>query len=258
MKKKLLSITFLATLTLLTACNRQGSAFPNASFDVGLFPRTWASVRAIFVTGKAEIHQAVVAKNAAKTWRMKTEMRMHPGEPLVTTAEVACPDHEHMTGKLGSSHYEAVRIGPDSYVKSRDEAWQKSTATPDFYPCGDNPGTRAPWAMLNEGRDVTVILSKLVDEGNAIPIRGPLIKIDGQTCQEWRVQFSHPDKKDKNAPAPNPMASRKMSYSICIDTATHLPLQVVMGTGGVMTTYSDWNEPMNIQAPTADVEIARQ
>lgn len=251
MRKKLLALGMAAVLSNLTACNHQGSAFPDASLDVGIVPRAWASVRALFVTGKSEFHKALAAKTAARTWRMRTEMRMHPGQPLITTVDVSCPDHEHMTGELGSSQYEAIRIGAQSFVKGPDQYWQKSIATPDVYPCGNNPGMPAPWAMMSEGRDLIVILARLIDEGGASPARGPLVKIDGGICQEWTVQFSHPD---KSAPNQNP---RKMSYSICLDTRTHLPRQIIVGKGAMVTTYSDWNVPMNIQVPTSYVETAK-
>jgi hypothetical protein len=119
-------------------------------------------------------------------------MRMHPDERLVTVADVTCPAPEHMTGKLGRKQYEAIRVGKPIPCKNCDQSWQKSTPTPDCYHCGDNPGTPVPWAILNEGRDLTVILARLVDDGNASPVRCP--KIDGETCQEWRGQFSHPDR----------------------------------------------------------------
>jgi hypothetical protein len=73
-----------------------------------------------------------------------------------------------------------------------------------------------------------------------------VVKLDGETCQEWRVQFGHPD---KNGAAQTTPGSTKMSYSICLDMKTHLPRQIVMGTGGLVTTYYDWNAPIEIQAP---------
>jgi hypothetical protein len=255
MKRKIVLIGIMASLAIMIACGSKESAFPNASFDVGLVPRVWASVRAVFVTGKSDLQSAVTAKNAAKSWRMKTEMRLHPGEPLVTTSEVFCPDHERMTGKLGQSHYETIRVGGEAFVRANEESWQKSTATADSYPCGDSPGMRAPWAIMNEGRDLTSVLSKLVESGNATAARGPLVKLDGEVCQEWNVQFRHPDKNGTDRKTP---ADKKMSYSICLDTGTHLPRQIVMGSGGVVTTYYDWNAPINIQAPTENIAVAKQ
>ncbi|MFZ0286475.1 MAG: hypothetical protein WAL32_14690 [Terriglobales bacterium] len=255
MKKKIALITMVASLILVTGCGTKESAFPNASFDVGVGPRAWASVRAVFVSGKSELQNAVAAKNAAKSWRMKTEMRLHPGEPLVTTAEVSCPDHERMIGQLGESQYEAIRVGGEAFVRANEGSWQKSSATADFYPCGGSPGMRAPWAIMNEGRDLTSVLSKLVDASNATAVRGPLVRLDGAVCQEWTVQFRHPDKNGNDRKTPS---DKKMSYSICLDTGTHLPRQIVMGTGGVVTSYYDWNAPVDVQVPTENIEVAKQ
>jgi len=44
MRKKLLAIGMAAVLAHLTACNHPGSAFPDASLDVGILPRAWACV----------------------------------------------------------------------------------------------------------------------------------------------------------------------------------------------------------------------
>jgi hypothetical protein len=42
-----------------------------------------------------------------------------------------------------------------------------------------------------------------------------------------------------------------MRYTICIDTDTHLPRQVVMGSGGIIVTYYDWDQPININVPVS-------
>jgi hypothetical protein len=40
-----------------------------------------------------------------------------------------------------------------------------------------------------------------------------------------------------------------MHYTVCIDPKTHLPLRIMMGSGSVVTTYSDWNAPIQIDPP---------
>jgi len=39
---------------------------------------------------------------------------------------------------------------------------------------------------------------------------------------------------------------------------THLPRQIIVGQGGVVTTYSDWNVPMNMRLPTSYVEATKK
>jgi hypothetical protein len=36
-----------------------------------------------------------------------------------------------------------------------------------------------------------------------------------------------------------------------------LPRQVVMGNGGLITTYSDWNKPMQIEPPAASSQSSQ-
>jgi hypothetical protein len=36
---------------------------------------------------------------------------------------------------------------------------------------------------------------------------------------------------------------------VCIDPSKHLPVAVSMGSGGMVTSYYDWNKPIQIDAP---------
>jgi hypothetical protein len=47
-----------------------------------------------------------------------------------------------------------------------------------------------------------------------------------------------------------------MNYTLCIDSA-HLPHQVVMGSGGLITTYSDWNKPIQIDPPSPSAQSSK-
>jgi hypothetical protein len=63
---------------------------------------------------------------------------------------------------------------------------QQSTATPDFDPCGDNP-------ERHEGPRLDGYPFKTGRPGQRQSRARPLVKIGGETCQEWTVEFSHPD-----------------------------------------------------------------
>jgi hypothetical protein len=159
--------------------------------------------------------------------------------------EISCPDRQRLTASLGDRPmYEAFRIADTSFVKDNNE-WVKSPVPPEVYPCGNNPGAPAPWALLNEGRDMSSALAQLAGKAHANVSVGQLIVANGAPCQEWEVAFGHPGSKQQNNSSP--MGS--MRYTICIDTETHLPSQVVMGTGGIIVKYYDWNQPVNITAP---------
>jgi hypothetical protein len=239
---KKLGIILLALLTLgLAACS---SSTPKTSEEIGTWLRLKSALKARFTTGPSAIQQASEAKAAAKTYKMRVEMRLHPGDPFVTMEEVSCPDRQRLSASLGDRPmYEAVRVAKTSYVMDQGK-WVQSPIPPEVYPCGDQPGAPAPWAILNEGRDMSSALAQLVSKAKAQVAVGQLIMANGSPCQEWEVSFGHPGSKSNNAPGMG-----NMRYTICIDTETHLPNQVVMGTGGIIIKYYDWNKPVSIVAP---------
>ncbi len=236
-------IILLALLTLgLTACS---SNSPKTTEEIGTWMKLNAALHARFTGGQKAIQQANEAKAAAKSYKMRVEMRLHPGEAFVTVEEVGCPDRQRMTASLGDRPmYEAVRVANTSYVMDQGK-WVQSPIPPEVYPCGDRPGAPAPWAILNEGRDMTSALAQLVTKAKANVSVGSLIVANGSPCQEWEVSFGHPGSKNPN----NAPGMGNMRYTICIDTGTHLPNQVVMGTGGIIIKYYDWNQPVSISAP---------
>jgi hypothetical protein len=241
--KKLFIISLLLLATLWSAgCS---SAKAMKTEDLGTWTKLRAALAARFTTGQKALQQANNAKAAAKSYKMRVEMRLHPGDPFITLEEIACPDRQRLTASLGDRPmYEAFRIADTSFVKDNNE-WVKSPVPPDVYPCGNNPGAPAPWALLNEGRDMSSALAQLAAKAHANVSVGQLIVANGSPCQEWEVAFGHPGSKQQN----NKSQMGSMRYTICIDTETHLPNQVVMGTGGIIVKYYDWNQPVNITAP---------
>ena len=240
MVMKKLAIIFAAGLLFINA----GCSSANKG-ELSTWVRLNAALHARFTNGKMALKQASDAKAAAKSYKMRVEMRLHPGDPFITVEEVSCPDKQRMSASLGDrAMYEAVRVGSISYVKDEKERWVKSPIPPDVFPCGNNPGAPVPWAILNEGRDMSSALTQLATKARANVAVGKLIVVDGSPCQEWEVSFGHPG---SNKPGGAGMGD--MRYTICIDTQTHLPAQVVMGSGGIIMKYYDWNQPVNITAP---------
>jgi hypothetical protein len=76
--------------------------------------------------------------------------------------------------------------------------------------------------------------------------RGDLANVGDSFCQRWVVTFQHPGS-----------SGRGLNYSVCIGISDHLPREVVMGSGGLATTYSDWNKPMQIEAPAAAAQSSK-
>ncbi|HXZ80395.1 MAG TPA: hypothetical protein VEG30_10730 [Terriglobales bacterium] len=240
--KRPVFLLLISSLLCGLGCSNSGSN-PQNGAELSTWVRLKAGLNARLTGGKKAILRSSQAKAAAKSYKMQVEMRLHPGDPFITVEEVSCPDKLRMTAKLGDRPmYEAFRIGHTSYVMDQGK-WVTSPVPPDVYPCGDNPGASAPWAILNEGRDMSSSLAQLVTKANATVTAGNLVVVNGSPCQEWEVAFGHPGSK----PAGGHMGN--MRYTICIDTTTQLPAQVVMGTGGILIKYYDWNQPVDITAP---------
>jgi hypothetical protein len=212
---------------------------PQPSFTA----RLEAGLKARFTNGKAELQRSFDAKKEIKSFRMKTVLQLHPGHPLETVIEVSCPDRERFTTTIGDRAFHAVRIGSKAYVEQQDGSWTTQETQPvGWSPCGDNPGEPAPWAVMNEGRDPTAVLAKI--SSNADISRGNFIATRDGACQQWLVSLQMP------SGAAHGHGNNGLRYTLCIDPRQHLPVSVTMGSGGSITTYSDWNQPIKIDAPT--------
>lgn len=227
--------TLLVALLVTAACS--------SSSEPGPLGRAYASLRNRFSSGQSELQQAFDAKKAAHSWRTLTLLKMHPGRALETTIEVSCPDREHIVTTLGDAHYEAIRVGNQAWIRGNEGGWKAQPEAADAYPCGSNPGAPAPWAMMNEGRDPVSVISTMANKMNAQVGRGELAKVGDTSCQRWVVSFQHPGS-----------TGRGLNYTVCIGIGDHLPREVVMGSGGLVTTYSDWNKPIQIDPPAVSAQ----
>lgn len=206
-------------------------------------------MKVFFTSGKTEIERTLEAKKSARSFRMKTVLRLHPGQPLETLTEVSCPDRERFTTTIGNRSFRAVRIGEKAYVEQEDGSWTvQDTAPTGWSPCGDNPGEPAPWAVMNEGRDPSTVLAKLLTMSQITP--GALVTTSTGNCQQWILSLQLPGGGQHGH------AASGLHYTACIDPSDHLPIAVVMGSGGMVTSYSDWNTPIQIDAPTNNVVAA--
>jgi hypothetical protein len=241
MKARRLSLAI--ALLLLSGCSQGGG-------EPGTLLKLYAHAKAKLSNGRTEIRRSLDAKKTAHSYRMKIALTMHPGSALTTDVEVSCPDRERIVTQVGDTKMETVRIGAEGYIKQNDRQWVKQAITPDAYPCGASPGAPSPWAMMNEGRDMSTILAGMAGNDKA-PITvnpGALVQVGGDRCQQWILSFEHPGGK-------LPSGGRGMVYTLCLGSSDHLPRQLVMGSGGMVVTYSDWNKPIEIAAP-ADARLA--
>jgi len=234
---KILYSALLVALLATGGCSRGKSAEPSFA------ARAYAHLATRMTTGKAELQRMLAARKNVSSYHMTINLSLHPGSVMVTDIDVSCPDHERIVTRVQDKTFEVVRVGTDGYVKQDNDQWTRQEISPDAYPCGDKPGQPSPWAILNEGREMSTVLANLAGNASA-PVTvesGAYKMIDGAACQEWVVSFQHPGTKEK-APA-------GMSYTVCLDSRDHLPHRIVMGTGGMVVTYSQWNQPFQINPP---------
>ena len=248
--KKIILISILAVLIAGIVVLLIGVPVSAASVDgapaPGYAARLTAGLRARFTNGRAEIERAMLAKKNATSFRMTTTLRLHPGQPLETVTEVSCPDRERFTGTIGEQAFHAIRVGSNAYAEQKDGQWAvQQTAPTGWAPCGENPGEPAPWAIMNEGRDLTTVLAKMSE--NSEITRGQFLGTSTGACQEWIFNLTHPGGSAHAHPGGSGGAG--LHYTVCIDPNTHLPLRVVFGSGSMITTYSDWNKPVQIEEP---------
>jgi len=243
-----ISITVLvfAAITLVLIGVPVSAASVDGVPAPGYAARLTAGLRARLTDGHTEIQRALLSKKEAKSFRMTTTLRLHPGDPLETVTEVSCPNKERFTAKVGEQAFQAIRIGSNAYVEQKDGTWSVQQTPPTGWaPCGEDPGEPAPWAIMNEGRDLTTVLAKMSEKSEIT--RGQFLGTNAGTCQEWILGLTHPGGSANAHPGAN--GGSGLHYTVCIDPKTHLPLRIVMGTGSMVTTYSDWNKPVDIQKP---------
>jgi hypothetical protein len=244
----ILIIVILLTAVALAVAGVSSAATPTPMGSVSLTQpgyanRVVAGIKGRFTNGPAEMQRAFAARKEVRSFRMTTLLHLHPGQPLKTVIEVSCPDRERFTTTIGDRSFHAVRIGGKAYTEQQDGTWlAQDTPVTGWAPCGDNPGEPAPWAVMNEGRDPSVVLAKMAE--NAEFVRGAYVATPEGNCQQWTLHLKMPGGVQHGHGA------NGLSYTVCIDPIRHLPVAVSMGSsGGMVTSYSDWNKPVEIEAP---------
>lgn len=173
---------------------------------------------------------------------MTTLLTASPGHPMQTITEVSCPDRERITTTFGGNTFQIIRIGRAAFVNQGAPEWTKlDVPAGDWSPCGASLGEPAPWAIGNEGRDMTTILATMAR--NAQFVRAGAFVIEGQRCQRWQITMLHPG----NAEAGR---NKGITYTFCIGDH-HFPREIAIFGGGYTTIYSDWNAHIDIQPPVS-------
>ena len=237
-----IALTTVAIVFIRASATRPSTMGGVAVTEPGYTQKLLAGMKTNFTTGKAEIQRSFDAKKNVKSYRMKIVLRLHPGHPLETVIEVSCPDRERFTTTIGDRAFHAVRIANKAYVEQQDGTWTVQDTPPSGWsPCGENPGEPAPWAVMNEGRELVTVLAKMSE--NAEIARGAFVGTSSGNCQQWMVNLKVPGSAGQGH------SNNGVRYTVCIDPNEHLPVAVSMGRGGMVTSYSDWNQPIQIEAP---------
>lgn len=218
MSKSLTTLALLLPLALLSGCTKLTLA-----------------VKGRLSNGQQEMKSALQAKQSAQSWKMKTRLAVHDNF-METEFEVSCPDRERITTTIGNDRKEMRRIGKTFYLNQAGTWYFLDVNDTNWSPCGSKSGEPSPWAMLNEGREMVTVFANAPEKFKYS--RGDVRDIAGTKCQEWNVEFGD------SAHA----GGMVMAYHVCL-APDHRPVYVVMGQGGLVTEYSDWNQVFQIEVP---------
>jgi hypothetical protein len=186
--------------------------------------------RTRFESSFKELERSQQVMSRATSWTVEIDSKQPNEESAshTTTIKRSCP---------ADSDWRMTFIGHDGIIRERGlvvsrgfsyeetplREWRKSKTSPDYQPsaeCGRGPNL------------VNGILSNDLNElklRKREPIKGQLRTIDETQCQEFSLDFGY---------TWPPMSA----YAVCIDPATHLPMQVTVRDTHVVSTFSNWNQ----------------
>lgn len=177
----------------------------------------------------SELDRIQYAIASARAWHVTT-MGTLRGQPFQTDQDVVCPFQSHTVtrGKDASGAGALISEGVLSeiietqdrmYAREGDAAWSSEP----------KPGTDK--CRLGPMAGPAPLISTLAGLRNATLVRGAVLQLGGNSCRVWSFVNS----------------SGIVLASVCVDDATHLPYELKMGA--LEAQYSNWNLPLNIEAP---------
>lgn len=174
-----------------------------------------------------ELDRIEYAVRSARSWRVTTAGTMH-GEPFQTDQDVVCPFNSHTvtrtSGAAGSSSIaeEFIETKDTFYAREGKDPWaSQPRAGSDKCAAGPMAGPSPLIATLESLRASTVLRP------------GAQVQFEGGACRLW--DFFTKD------------GSGGTLGSICVDEISHLPYELRLGS--LRVHYSNWNEPVAIEAP---------
>jgi hypothetical protein len=172
----------------------------------------------------SELDRIQYAIASARAWHVTTIGTLR-GQPFQTDQDVVCPFQSHAVtrGKDASGAStlvsEIIETQDKMYAREGDAAWSSEP----------KPGTDK--CQLGPMAGPTPLISTLAGLRSATLVRGAMLPLGGNSCRVWNFVNS----------------SGILLASVCVDDATHLPYELKMGA--LEAQYSNWNLPLNIEAP---------
>jgi len=182
-------------------------------------------------SGVSQFKEMNAALQNARSWRVRTILN-EPTRSSETTTEVYCPDRVHTAMKMtldeGGRHIEdeseTIFITGSLYTK---KGWRWVLSQEDRYVTAScSWGPRGSDEALGK-MDFILRIGKIR--------KGDKRVVGGDRCRDWIASI----------PAP---AGWRDSFGVCIGD-DHLPREVFTPDRSQVSTYSDWNAPIKIEAP---------
>jgi hypothetical protein len=177
-------------------------------------------------TGDLNFQPVAQAMAAAKSYRVTvTSQSAATGQPSNIVIDVVKPDRLHATINSGGGKIvETILIGTTTYFKT-GPTWQKSPV----------PIPAATVGILSSDPQKLLALASASQQTRTIT-KGGVDQVDGTPCQEWVW-------------TPTTGSVGEVGGSICIGLSNNLPLQFKSTDGKTLVKYSNWNDPLTIEAP---------
>jgi len=189
-------------------------------------------------SGVSEFKKMNAAMQNARSWRVHTIVD-EPTKSVEVVTEVYCPSRVHIVTKS------TIEQGVEKYEQSSESIWIEGT---NYTRLADG------WVVSHELRQNTSEClwgaqgsDTMLAQMDAVTRLGKIRKgdkreVNGFTCRDWI------------ASEPAPTGWRDV-FSVCVDS-NDLPREVFTPDRREVIAYSDWNQPIKIDAP-ASYEILK-
>lgn len=184
--------------------------------------------------GVSEFKKMSDAMRNARSWRAQTVVN-EPTKNIETLTEVYCPSRVHTVttskieegGKRIEQSSETIWIEGRSYTR-RENGWQFSSEDRE-HSAVCIWGPRGNDAMLGQ-MDIIGVVGKIR--------KGDKREVGGFRCRDWIASVSTP-------------GGWRDAFGVCVDSE-HLPREVFTPDRTEVITYTDWNQPIKIDAPPSE------